>query len=156
MDGNLTYLETLASGSGGSEYTETIVNISSAQILAMGTTPIELLPAAGVGKYYDIDKIIFEVDGNTIDYTYSTLTSIALRGALIGEIFPASILERSFSNVFIQLSNNALYNSGVYNYTEDRELNLALTLTTDDSENPILGNGILRIKIYHKTIIFGA
>jgi hypothetical protein len=56
LDTRVTTLEQNPGG-GGSDYTETIVNISSAQILAMGTTPIELLPAPGVGKYYEFDII---------------------------------------------------------------------------------------------------
>jgi hypothetical protein len=36
------------------------VYISSAQILKMGSNPIELLPAPGVDKYYDFDCIILE------------------------------------------------------------------------------------------------
>lgn len=51
------------------EYQEIVVNISSAQILAMGTTPVELLPAPGVGKYYDVEKIIFEYTHNTTTWT---------------------------------------------------------------------------------------
>ncbi len=33
------------SGLGGSEWTETIVNISASQLLNLGTSPVELLPA---------------------------------------------------------------------------------------------------------------
>ena len=51
------------------EYQTTIVNISSSQILNMGTTPIELIPAAGVNKYYDIEKIILEFIFNTTSYS---------------------------------------------------------------------------------------
>jgi hypothetical protein len=55
------------------EYQETIVNISSAQILNMGTTPVELLPAPGVDKYYDVEKIIIENIFNLVAYSTRVL-----------------------------------------------------------------------------------
>jgi hypothetical protein len=52
-----------------SEYQEVTVNISSEQILNMGTTPIELLPAPGVDKYYDVDKFFLEYTPGSSNYT---------------------------------------------------------------------------------------
>lgn len=58
----------------GGGTTTTVVNISSAQILAMGTTPVELLPTPGAGKYYDIEKIILEYTYVTTAYTLGDVT----------------------------------------------------------------------------------
>lgn len=50
-------------------YTEITVNITDTEILSMGTNPIELLPAPGVGLYYDIDRIILKYFYNGNGYT---------------------------------------------------------------------------------------
>lgn len=53
------------------DWLEVVINISSSQLLNMNTTPIELLPAPGSGKYYDIDVAIFETYYNTTQYNVS-------------------------------------------------------------------------------------
>ena len=56
----------VAEGIGGYQY-YTEVTVSSAEILTLSSTPIELLPAPGVGNYYDI-KLILEYTFNTTPY----------------------------------------------------------------------------------------
>jgi len=141
-------------------YTETIVTISSAQILAMGTTPIELLPAPGAGKYYDIEKIVLEYTHVSTSYTlngkipcvkdgqnYGTIT---FNGGMFNEgVNTYAILKGDFiTNV------NADPNGKVVNYYNIENNNLVLT--TFDAGEFTLGDGTLRVKIYHKTITFGA
>ena len=53
-----------------SEWTEVIINISSAQILSMGSSPIQLLPNAGLNKYYIFEGIL-EFIGNSTQYSVS-------------------------------------------------------------------------------------
>ena len=141
---------------GGSDYTETIVNISSAQILAMGTSPIELLPAAGVGNYYDIDKIVIEYNHNTTAYTSPDL-AINSGGSLWGFVYSQFVLlagaEDSVTKVVSPMDYNATdFITASYNQT----LNKGFEITTYDASNPTLGDGTLRVKIYHKTVTFGA
>lgn len=51
------------------EWQETIVDISSAQILAMHTTPIELLPNLdSTEEFYEIDSLIMYYTYNTTEY----------------------------------------------------------------------------------------
>jgi hypothetical protein len=146
MDNNLT--TAMAGG-----YTETIVDISSAQILAMGTTPIELLNTPGVGKYEEIQKIIIEYSGGT---EYATSTALSFLG------FPFPLVEgiiiKSFNIVSVLYpSVNAAVNIiGEYVSAPVTGLNEALYLTTNDGIDPTLGTGTLRVKIYHNPITFGA
>ena len=63
----------------GSEFTEKIINITSAQILTLGT-PIELLPAPGAGKYYVIDRIQMEYSFRTAAYVFPTSLTFYLDG----------------------------------------------------------------------------
>jgi hypothetical protein len=136
-------------GGGGSEYTETIVNISSAQILAMGTNPIVLLAPSGANTYYDIEKVIFEYTHVTTSYDDGLIGFLTFRQ---GDV------------LLCKLSSNVIYLTGnkgqrIYfgnNELESLSLNENFVLSTDTTENPTLGDGTLRVKIYHKTITFGA
>ena len=141
--------------SGGSDYTETIVNISAAQILNMGTTPIELLPAAGANAYYDIEKVVLEYTHNTTAYT-TTNKYLYLDGVSSPAIPPALITAtgNAFqiikpSACFVDPTDEVAYNANI-------SLNQPITFKAWNSSNPTLGDGTLRVKIYHKTITFGA
>lgn len=140
---------------GSSAYTETIVNISSAQILNMGTTPIELLPAPGVGKYYDIDKIVLEYTHVTTAYTLADVylyTSVANMPNIVNYLIKHSY------DVWMKLtvSTNTLEPNETVVYNAVDVTNQSVTLTTWNGTDPTDGDGTLRVKIYHKTITFGA
>jgi hypothetical protein len=60
----------VADAIGGYQY-YTAVTVSSAEILTLSSLPIELLPAPGVGYYYDI-KLILEYTFNTTPYTVAS------------------------------------------------------------------------------------
>jgi hypothetical protein len=150
-------IDTIFSMSG---YTETIVNISSSQILNMGTTPIELLPAAGVNKYYDIENIILEYIPNTISYNttsgfvrlyYGNLNA-AISSKIVGSDnrYIALITDlKNRSNVsddtFIPEAVDILYGG---------EADGILALTSDNG-NPTDGNGTMRAIIKYKVKTFG-
>ena len=139
-------------------YTETIVNISSSQILNMGSSPIELLPPPGAGKYYYFNSIFVEYTHMSVPYT---LTANLYFGT--DYQFPLIthyMLNNSF-NSFITVYQSSLYvddisgTSGIIVLSPSPLANNPLTLTTWDNSNPTEGNGTLRLKIYHKTITFG-
>lgn len=130
------------------------VDITSAQILAMGTTPIELLPAAGTNKYYDVEKIILEYTNNTTAYslvddflrvTYSTLGYSIDKQVITAGMDTLCIADSTYSiSVGNQLFSQALLP------------NASIELTTDNSANPTLGDGTLRVIITYTTRTFGA
>lgn len=144
------------------EYTETIVNISSAEISAMGYFPVELLPAPGVNTYYDFDKIILEYTHGTVWYalddpylyilsgtTEFHIPSIFIKQSKNGITDNQAIVAKETTIGYIDSIENITYNQIV-------TLNGELTITTWNGTDPALGNGTLRVKIYHKTITFGA
>ena len=147
---------------GSSEYTETIVNISSAQILAMGTTPIELLPAAGVGKYYDIDKIVLECKMQGIDYVVDAgsylYISEGIKSYVDAQILrPNSISEDTYS--IMRFSPDYDSSDGIPmlgNLAINRAVTLDYYSDSGITPTPTTGTATLRVKIYHKTITFGA
>ncbi len=144
-------------GGGGSEYTETIVNITSAQILAMGTTPIELLPAAGVGKYYDIEKVVFEFTYGSEPYLIygdDEYPVISVNGSPFrlerGIIeFEQNVILFWNSNIVASTpvaSTHCVSNVGITNQS----------VQLMSSGDVGFGDGTLRVKIYYKVLTFGA
>lgn len=145
---------------GGSEYTETIVDISSAQILAMGDTPIELLPAAGVGKYYDINEIIIEYTYNGTPYTASNTPYLNVNG---GSAYSniKDILLSTDTNAYI-IKEFSIPSSPVSPGVQEmkpqkHELNTNCQLTVGGGPgNPTGGDGTIRAIIRYKVRTFGA
>jgi len=140
----------------GDGYTETIVNISSAQILASGGTPIELLPAPTANTYYDIDKIIIEYIYNSVVYSFGAGNRMALT---FGDVYRQFVMGASTSKEFIKITDMQLYqglDSGFLYHVNNYDGQGGLYLTTWTGASPTNGNGTMRAKIYHKTNTFGA
>lgn len=123
--------------------TTTVVNISSAQILAMGTSPIQLLPAAGANNYYDW-KLILESTGS--DYTLAANLSIDCQpyGNGLVEITPYLITDTVNQTFEI---NSA---------TQSQPLNQSINLTTVGAVDPTGGTGTIRAIITYTVRTFGA
>jgi hypothetical protein len=137
-------------------YTETIVDISSAQILNMGTSPIELLPAAGLNQYYDIDKVVFEYTHITTRYTLGdnnrNMNLFGNNGSYLTDIYSGILRQTANSVSIVEIGN---YSSETPSSGGFQRLNDNIQLYISGG-NPTLGDGTLRVKIYHKTLTFGA
>jgi len=133
-------------------YTETVVDISAAQILAMGSTPIELLPAPGSGKYYVIDKICIEYKFKTTSYSFSSSPTFYLDGCFDSYVDRA-ILTTSADSVCVlsgNLRNTITIGSGsgsVKVITNRDVLNAGLTMASTNGDNPTGGDGLVRVII---------
>lgn len=162
-----TIEEIIAEAGGGSSYTETIVNISSAQILDMGSSPIELLPAPGVGKYNKVNEYVIEAD-ITSPFTLGTIKTIAIVSTSgYKYIFGSADFLTETGKFVFNLSDSHVWN--VYSTSDTPSnridygyspINDALSITfLDDSNNsvdPTDGDGTMRIIIYSKERTFGA
>jgi hypothetical protein len=153
----INLIDTIFSMSG---YTETIVNISSSQILNMGTTPIELLPAAGVNKYYDIEKIILEYIPNTISYN-TTSGFVRLYYGNLNAAISSKIVgsDNRYIALITDLKNRSNVSDDTFNpeavdilYGGEADGILALT---SDNGNPTDGDGTMRAIIKYKVKTFG-
>ena len=140
------------------QYQTTIVNISSSQILNMGTTPIELLPAPGVNKYYDIEQITFEYTYGTTSYNvpdsdfirisdYSTI-NFAITERVIAEGENTITIIKDFYSVQDGIDEVTFF--GVTNVVLNKGLYLEPI-----SGNPTNGDGTLRAIIKYKVKTFG-
>jgi hypothetical protein len=142
-------------------YTIEIVNLSSVQLLSLGTSPVELLPAPGVDKYYDIDKIVVEFKHGTTPYTLNGVTLLSFQESG-GSKYPTPnsngdnkgfdayylsddsegdkiSCSLSMSSSFIPVNKNMVIRS---------EDNIGNTIDMSD------GDGTMRITIYYKVLTF--
>jgi len=145
--------------------TTAIVNISSAQILAMGTTPKQLLPAPGIGMYYDIEKYVIEYTNVTTGYSFAAndLIAIYYNG---GSYVPVVQIDQF---PFSQSANSATLGVPTPEKTQaaggfatnpkmtgGNIFNLPLVFGTWSGTNPTLGNGTIRAIITYTVRTFGA
>lgn len=126
-------------------------------ILGMGTTSIELLPAPGVGMYYEIDKIILEYTHVTTNYTLGTISYLTglVGGEYIYEI-SSGILANGANKYGKMLELGSPDSVESLNYNNFLSLNSNLELTTYDNTNPTLGDGTLRVIVTYTLRTFGA
>lgn len=134
--------------------TTTVVNISSAQILAMGTTPIELLPAPGVGMYYDIETVVIEFTPLTTPYT-TTSSQMYITQSNDMAYFPTLIGNVINSQLIIPRSL-IVFDGVTYSSTYIPDQNSEVKLWNYDGDNPTLGDGTLRAIITYTIRTFGA
>jgi hypothetical protein len=136
------------------EWTETTIDISSDEILNMGSNPIVLLPAAGEGKYFDYESIKLEYIHNTTAYTLSEKLYISdfvqtqISELLItagGDV--VSVIRAFYSDTFVD--------TDVYSFNQVKPLNQDLILSTWNGTNPEDGNGTMKVKIKYKIVDFG-
>ena len=136
--------------------TTAIVNISSAQILAMGSSPIELLPAPGAGKYYSIDKVVLEYTHISSGYTLADLLTLSQTSSYL-TILSAAIITNSGNRAMVTtkgVGSLDLVNEAAL--SEISDINTAITLGTYGNSNPTLGNGTMRAIITYTVRTFGA
>jgi hypothetical protein len=119
------------------------VSLTSAQILQLNTTPIELLPAPGVGKMnFLLDA---EVRFNLVSTAYTTNLTLQITcGSVIAS--NASILT-SITNRFGNIAKSAVSGAGTQFYTENTAMNV-----TVGTGNPLAGNGTLDLYITYKIL----
>ena len=145
--------------------TTAIVNITSAQILAMGTTPITLLPAPGVGMYYDVEKYVIEYTDVTTEYSFDANDLIAIYyngGSYVPVVqidqFPFSQTSNSVTIGVATPEKTQAAGSFSTNpkMTGGDIFNLPLVFGTWSGTNPTLGDGTIRAIITYTVRTFGA
>lgn len=138
-----------------SEWTEIVINVSSAQILSMGSSPIQLLPNAGLNKYYVFEGVLefigtgtqYSVSANKIRIYYDQ----SFNGA--GCYFDKGFIESKGSSV---IPFTSIPNVGTNDNQNGIGFNSSIFLSTDDVSNPTSGTGTIRIVLRYKVKTFGA
>ena len=139
---------------------EKVVDITSEDLLTMGTNPIELLPAPDINKYYHINKFIFECSQVTTPYTLSDLPCVYIEGFAIN--LPTDLLTTGMGNgnVAFVLNSNSNISKTPADYYNSIPMQFAVggssvTLGTYGETDPVDGDGTLRVKIYYTIRTFG-
>ena len=150
-------LEDLKAYLEASEWTEVVINVSSAQILSMGSSPIQLLPNAGLNKYYIFEGVL-EFIGSKPSYSMPDSTSAiriyydqSFNGA--GCYFNKAFLISKDKSV---IPFTSIPNVGTNNAQNGIGLNSSIFLSTNDGGNPTTGTGTIRIVLRYKVKTFGA
>lgn len=127
----------------------TTINISSAQILNMGTNRVELLPTLSSDSFYDIDKITLI---NIVGTTAYSAERVAIFGAYNATTDNAFLFSGQNKVAFFTSSATETFDDGGDLYTQNASFNTGtnLELTTWSGNNPTTGNGTLRVIINYK------
>lgn len=130
-------LNQIASTLGGYQYYIEI-NVSSAELLTIFSSPVTILPAPGAGKYYDF-KIYAEYKYETVAYD---ITNVRLVDDNNTQISPAISINQLSDQIVIHygLFNASMVNSSVRLY---------------GGSNPTVGDGTVKIKIWYNIVDFG-
>lgn len=145
-----------------SSYDYTEVNISSSQLLNIGTSPITLLAAPGTNKYYDFDKIIFEFTYGTITYNCPSklfIVGYATPTIKIAYIDLSQLVSQTTNRIcIVEPTKPDNYDIGggiLVNTHLSIELNEALLFTTIGLDDLTFGDGTMKVKIWYKVRNFG-
>lgn len=135
------------------------VDISSAEILTMGATPIELLPAPGVGMYYEWEAVL-EFTHLTTPYTLAgDAIYVGNSGSYNGSGIHEQFIQRGYSTFAFASNKNVADHVALgtgLSVNVDGALNEAVSIFTWNSTNPTLGDGTLKVYITYTTKIHNA
>lgn len=136
---NGTNLSTLAS-----PIQSVTVNITQNQILTLGSSPVTLLAAPGIGKVYDIVSVIVIYD--YVSAAYTTATNI--------RFFHGGQSTYDTTNNFLATTGDAYrkistdtYGGGLSTFN-----NGAITLSTTTGANPSGGDGTLKVTLAYQIL----
>ena len=137
---------TSLTGGGSSIVQQTKVTLSAAQILALFTTPVELIPAPGVGKVLNILDISARVNFNTVAFDASESMITNFFSGAPAETFV--LVNTAINNVATTLySGNKLSPGGNGVVYENNSYSAAFTTT-----NPTVGDGSIDVYVTYETI----
>ena len=129
---------------------EKIVDVSSAELLALFTTPKELVEAPGVGKVAELLSAVFFVDYNSAAYaTYGDLTiNLHTTGTAISNTLDLADLLAKTADTYVRLPV-ADDEETVLQDNEALELRVA-------TGNPITGDSPIKVAILYRIHDFNA
>ena len=121
-----------------SNYIESTVTVTSAQLLALNGADVTLIAAQGVNKYIKVLLVTSFLDYNSIQYTATQPLNVSMSGNTVASI-PTSQYNNNADRVYSAAISSAALGS-----------NSAVYLTTDAS--PTNGNSPLKIKIRYQIL----
>lgn len=140
------------------DYTELVINLTNTTAIKnIGTSPIEILPAPGVGKYYEFEGFV-EYNYVSTDYDFGDVVGILGETSYAGSyIIPSTILWTN-SKVIQFSSKTPIYVDSIVTDTVASagfNLNEKIVLTTYNGNDATLGDATLKIKLKYKIVTAG-
>lgn len=134
----------------------TAVEVSSVEILNLGSRPVVLLPSPGDNNYYAIKSVRVEYFDKGTPYTVGTasnpyifITTNSTSNMFLQKAFITTSGDKAFHFTHFE---GGLDTTNVLNYQYNgTSINKAIELKTWGNVNPTLGNGILRF-VFNYTI----
>lgn len=138
----------------GLSYAE--VAMTSTDILAMGTSPFELLEAPGAGKYYDVESVVLEFTAGSVQYDFGDYLALQLfnRKMITSEVITAPPGKLTLS-IVKDIDNASITEYLPITINQNQEANTPLLLGTHDESDPINGDGTMLVKIWYSIRTFG-
>jgi hypothetical protein len=124
----------------------TKVSVSSAEILALNSSPKQLLAAPGSGKLYEITGILCRMNFGTAAYAANTTLQVLYSGANLVVGTNSNIINATISKTG-KMILSAISAAGSTQYLENTALNVNV-----GGGNPTTGDGTLDIYITYKII----
>lgn len=134
------YLSTPVNGNNDVTLGRAYITLTSAQILALNTTPITVIPAPGAGQLIQVDNAVLRLNFNTTAYTGTNAIQFSYTngsGAVVTASPPASFLN-SVATAFYCAPDAAVL--AVVN---------APVVVSVPTANPAAGNSTLSIEVFY-------
>ena len=123
-------------------------------ILAMGTSPIELLPVPGAGAYYKysytLEKSGDSTPGGTIDFFF-----IGTGTSYIGNLFDKLSFQNNVDGTIFGSNESSEVSNGTKNYTTLGGINETVMFTSYNAANPVSSLSTFKFKITYTIETFG-
>ena len=124
------------------------IELTTAEILALFTTPKELVPAPGANKINQFMGAVGFIDYNSATYaSYGILTVKEVDGS------GTALSDAMAANTLVQLTEDGYEEFAKVAVETALKANVALVLTCDTG-NPTTGDSPIRIKIFYRILDF--
>jgi len=127
-------------------YYEAELELTSAQILALNATPLQIIGAPGAGKYIDLISASYYFDYSTAVYATNTTLQLLSTGSSTAILQDGGALISSISKggKFVQSAAPAAANTCI-------ALNTGVSVTVATG-NPTAGSGVIKISVVYRIL----
>lgn len=122
---------------------EATIVLTSAQVLALNSTPITLVPAPGAGKYISVDEVVATVNFNSVAYTGANAVEVRYTDGsgskVTGDLAAAWLNSASTAGVkSVAAAVTPLANAAV--------------VAAVPSANPAAGNSTVKVSVLYRIV----
>lgn len=139
-------------------FTSIVIDLTDVNAIRnIGTTPIEILPAPGSGKYYEYEGVV-EYTYNNMLYNFNEMVGVLGENSYAGTyILPSNVLYTGDKVMQIS-SKSPVYIDAIRTDTlfqQPATTNERIIFTTWSPVNATTGDGTFKIKLKYRILSFG-